>query len=90
MAVLPAVQIIQKQYTAYGSAQSFIYMRKFKKVLRLLWLVIFIILGSVGVGLGGGVPIPLSGKKREVIEVQTEMPESDEEETKTAEFKIKQ
>lgn len=70
--------------------QSFIYMRKFKKVLRLLWLVTFIILGSVGVGIGGGVPIPLSGRKRDVIEIQTEIPEFDEEETKTAEFKIKQ
>lgn len=68
----------------------FIYMRKFKKVLRLLWLVTFIILGSVGVGLGGGVPIPLSGRKRDTVEVQTELPEPEKDKAKTAEFKIKQ
>ncbi|RWX02247.1 hypothetical protein [Flavobacterium cerinum] len=65
-------------------------MINFKKLLRLLWLIVFMILASVGVGLGGGVPLPLSARKRDATEVQTELPESDKKATKIAEFKRKE
>lgn len=67
-----------------------IYMKKFRKLLRLFWLVIFIVLGSVGVGLGGGVPIPLTGRKRNIVEVQTELPEPENDKAKTTGFKRKE
>lgn len=58
--------------------------------MRLVWLIVFMVLASVGVGLGGGVPIPLFGRKKDAAEVQTELPESDKDKAKTAEFKRKE
>lgn len=40
-------------------------MQKIKKFLRLLLFICLIILACLGVGLSGGVPLPLSNKRRD-------------------------
>jgi hypothetical protein len=65
-------------------------MKSFKKLLRLLGLVFLIVLASVGMSLGGGVPIPPSNKKEDYIEVTVELDESDEEQTELGQFNLKQ
>jgi len=53
-------------------------MRKIKKALRLIGLAVMIVLASFGVGLSGGITIPVS-KRREGIVVQVEVMEEDKE-----------
>lgn len=48
-------------------------MKVFKKTVRLLGLFILIILASVGIAIGGGIPIPPGNKKEENIEVSIEL-----------------
>ena len=50
-----------------------ILMKKFKRTLRHIGLICLIILGSMGVGIIGGVPIQPIRKKEDMIEVVTEM-----------------
>ena len=38
-------------------------MKRFKKAVRYIFLVLFIFLAGMGVGLVGGVPVPLSKRK---------------------------
>ncbi|WP_316801762.1 hypothetical protein [Pedobacter nototheniae] len=40
-----------------------------KRLLRLIALVFLLSLASIGIGLGGGVPIPASGRKENAIEI---------------------
>lgn len=65
-------------------------MKSFRKILRLLRLILFIVLTCIGVGLEGGVPVPLTSKKRDAVEVQIELPEPEKEDKESAEFKIKE
>lgn len=53
-------------------------MKKIKKALRLMGLAVMIVLASFGVGLSGGITIPVS-KRREGIVVQIELMEEDKE-----------
>lgn len=57
-------------------------MRSLKKAIRLLWLVFLIVLASVGIGLGGAVPIPRATKKEDIIELNIELVESEEDKAK--------
>lgn len=41
-------------------------MKKIKKILRLIGLILLILLASIGIGLGGGMPIPLTGRREEM------------------------
>ena len=52
-------------------------MKKLKKLMRLLGLLLLLALASIGVGLTGGVPIPVHPKKDE-MEIKIELVESDE------------
>ena len=54
-------------------------MNKLKRILRLIGLILLIALGSMGVGLLGGVPIQPIRKKEDVIEVIIEMDNSSKE-----------
>ncbi len=65
-------------------------MKRFKKTLRLLGFILLIVLASVGIGLGGGVPIPPANKKKDTIEIKVEMLESVDDKTKSEQFDIKQ
>lgn len=65
-------------------------MKSFKRILRLLGLVLLIVLACVGIGFGGGVPIPTSNKKEDTIEIKVELVESNEDKTKLIQFDIKQ
>lgn len=65
-------------------------MKSFKKILRLLGLVFLIVLATVGIGIGGSVPIPISSKKEDNIEIKIELVESNEDKTKLIQFNIKQ
>lgn len=65
-------------------------MKSFKKILRLLGLVLLIVLASVGLGIGGGIPIPPSNKKEDTIEIKVELVESNEDKTKLGQFDFKQ
>ncbi|MGK7392485.1 MAG: hypothetical protein ACNS60_19175 [Candidatus Cyclobacteriaceae bacterium M2_1C_046] len=65
-------------------------MKSFKKILRLLGLVLLIVLASIGVGFGAGVPIPASNKKEDTIEVTVELVESNEDKTKLTQFDSQQ
>lgn len=65
-------------------------MKSFKKILRLLGLVLLIVLASVGLGIGGGIPIQPSNKKEDVIEIKVELVESNENKTKLGQFDFKQ
>lgn len=65
-------------------------MKSFKKILRLSGLVLLIVLASVGIGFGGGVPIPTSHKREDATEINIELVESNEDQTKLGQFDIKQ
>jgi hypothetical protein len=65
-------------------------MKSFKKILRLSGLVLLIVLAGVGIGFGGGVPIPTSNKREDTIEINIELVESNEDQTKLGQFDIKQ
>jgi hypothetical protein len=65
-------------------------MKSFKKALKLLGLVLLIVLASVGLGIGGGIPISPSNKKEDTIEIKVELVESKEDKTELGQFNIKQ
>jgi hypothetical protein len=65
-------------------------MKSFKKALKLLGLVLLMVLASVGLGIGGGIPIPPSNKKEDTIEIKVEFVDSKEGNTKLGQFDFKQ
>lgn len=64
-------------------------MKSFKKTLKLLGLVFLIVLASVGIGFGGGIPIPSSNKREGTMVINVELVQSNEDETKLIEVDIK-
>ncbi len=43
-------------------------MSKLKKYLRYCLLVLLITLASIGIGISGGIPVPIQQKKKDIIE----------------------
>ena len=52
-------------------------MEKIQKVFRIVLLILLITLAMIGVGLSGGIPIPNAFRKKEKVEIQSEMVEKD-------------
>lgn len=50
-------------------------MKSFKKVIQIIRLLCFIVLATVGIGLSGGIPTPLSRKKESHQPIQIELVE---------------
>jgi hypothetical protein len=50
---------------------------KIQKSLRMLLLILLIFLASIGVGMSGGVPIPIKNKKDDSKETQIELVEEE-------------
>ncbi|MEE1947155.1 hypothetical protein VRU48_18660 [Pedobacter sp. KR3-3] len=48
-------------------------MKSFKKMLRLLGLVLLLFLAVAGVGLAGGIPPRPTGKRDEIIEINVDL-----------------
>lgn len=47
-------------------------MNSFKKMLRLLALIALMALATIGIGLGGGIPVQVTKRKEDHIEIKTE------------------
>jgi hypothetical protein len=60
-------------------------MKNFKRIFRLLTLVFFMVLAMVGVGLGGGIPIPSSNRREDTIVIKVELVESEEDQKELSE-----
>ncbi|SDB31242.1 hypothetical protein SAMN03097699_0642 [Flavobacteriaceae bacterium MAR_2010_188] len=57
-------------------------MKKFKKIIRLLCLILMILLASIGVGLAGGMPIPINARREDMTtEVKIEQVDKKEDES---------
>jgi hypothetical protein len=54
-------------------------MQDFKRKLHLVGLVLIMLLATVGISLGGGIPIPMSGKKEDGPPIKIELVKEDEE-----------
>ena len=64
-------------------------MKKIKRIARLLVLICLIVLASIGVGISGGIPIPLSNNKRESEKENIELLENKEEVGASTQSQIK-
>ncbi|MCB0705762.1 MAG: hypothetical protein KDC34_10655 [Saprospiraceae bacterium] len=64
-------------------------MERFKKLMRLLLLVILIVLASLGIGIAGGIPIPTSKKSQQPIEINAELIDKKKEKTSVKEQEVK-
>lgn len=53
-------------------------MKKLQKTLRLFSLIILVILASVGIGIGGAIPVTTNKKRENSIEIKTELVETKE------------
>lgn len=54
-------------------------MQDLKRRLRLIGLVLIMLLATVGISLGGGIPIPMYGKKEDGPPVKIELVKEDDE-----------
>lgn len=61
-------------------------MKKLKKALRLLFLICLILLASVGIGMVGGIPLPISDKRKQTPDINIELVEPQDEESDVKEF----
>lgn len=59
----------------------------FKKVIRMLYLILLIILAAMGIGIAGGVPLQIT-HKREPNQDTVEYVMSDEEESESEQIKV--
>lgn len=64
-------------------------MKRFKKIRRLIGLVLLITLAMVGIGTGGGIPVPIAGKRENQIEITVELPDAKEKDTNAEQFFVK-
>jgi hypothetical protein len=64
-------------------------MKSLKNIFKLSGMICLIVLASVGIGIGGGIPV-VSTKKEDRIEIKTEVPESKEESSEILNFDVKQ
>jgi hypothetical protein len=56
-------------------------MKRFKKTLRLIGLVLLIVLACLGIGIGGGAPVPRFNKKENTIGINAELLDDDRDKT---------
>lgn len=56
-------------------------MERVKKALRLFVFICLIVLASIGVGLSGGIPIPMSNSRKDTEKENIELIENQEEES---------
>ena len=59
-------------------ALDIVYMKRFKKMLRVAGTVVLIVLALFGVGIIGGMPVPAYRRKENTIEIRTELKEDRE------------
>lgn len=64
-------------------------MKKIKKTLRLLAFIVLIVLAGLGIGISGGVPIPLSNHRKKSEKENIELMENQEESSTFQESQIK-
>jgi len=53
-------------------------MKQIKKIIKVLAFICLIILAGIGIGISGGVPVPLSKSKRNSEKENTELMEEDQ------------
>lgn len=61
-------------------------MKLLKKTVKLLGITMLIVLASIGIGLGGGIPILSSKKKEDLLEIKVELVDTNDDQTKLGEF----
>jgi hypothetical protein len=64
-------------------------MKSFQKALKLCFLVLIIVLASIGVGIGGGVSVPFSGRKDNDPQIKIELVESKDDATNLTKIDLK-
>ena len=64
-------------------------MKRFKKMLRLLGLIVLLVLATVGIGIGGGVPVRSANRKENTIEITTDELENGEDKKEISQLDIK-
>jgi hypothetical protein len=65
-------------------------MKKLKKLLRLLVLICLLVLASFGIGLNGGVPLPVIKRKNSYEEVRIELIDKKDKVSETTKIQIKE
>jgi hypothetical protein len=61
--------------------------KEFKKILRVISLVMLITMACFGIGLAGGIPVPMNTRKENLIEWRIEQKERDENKEEELVFK---
>jgi len=61
-------------------------MKLLKKTVKLFSISMLIVLASIGIGLGGGIPIQASKKKEDFLDIKIELVDSKENQKKLGEF----
>jgi hypothetical protein len=64
-----------------------VFVKKIKKIMRITGMIMLMALASFGVGLVGGVPIPMNKRRENVIELRIELKESEENKAEELIFK---
>jgi hypothetical protein len=64
-------------------------MKRFKKALKLCFLVLILFLACIGVGIAGGVPIPFSRRKENDSQTKIELVESKDDATSFTQIDVK-
>ncbi len=64
-----------------------VFVKNFKKILRIAGMVMLMVLASFGVGLVGGVPVPMNKRRENIIELRAEQKERDENKAEELVFK---
>lgn len=59
-------------------------MKRFKRILRRIVLICLLILAVSGVGIVGGIPIPKSNSRKDQVEFNVELEDTQEAEKKTS------